>query len=58
MSALCLLGAKGRGKDREKYELERKRIEKSHELLANGKVFRANFEQIASMNANESDKRP
>lgn len=31
-------------------------MEKTHELLANGKVFRANFESIASMNEEESDK--
>jgi hypothetical protein len=31
-------------------------MEKTHELLANGKVFWANFELIASMNEEESDK--
>ena len=31
-------------------------MEKTHELLANRKVFRANFESIASMNEEESDK--
>jgi predicted transcriptional regulator len=31
-------------------------MEKTHELLANGKVFRANFELIASMNEEEPDK--
>lgn len=29
---------------------------KTHVLLANGKVFRANFDPLASMNAEEPDK--
>ena len=33
-------------------------MEKTHELLANGKVFRSNFEPIASMNEEEPDKTP
>ena len=31
-------------------------MEKTQELLANGKVFRSNFEPIASMNEEEPDK--
>ena len=31
-------------------------MEKTHELLAKGKVFRADFDPIASMNEEEPDK--